>query len=137
MKKRLSFIFRLILILIISLTFGFGIYNWNASSLSGNKLPMPFGFGLAVVVSGSMEPELSVNDLIFVVQTNDYQVREMVVFQDGNTLVVHRIIRIEGEGDERQFITKGDANLSMDGYYVSQQNIVGKVVWQSGGGKLS
>ncbi|MBE7088416.1 MAG: signal peptidase I [Clostridiales bacterium] len=128
MKKHLSFIFRIILIIIISVTFGLGIYNWNASTLSGNKLPMPLGFGLAVVVSGSMEPELSVNDLIFVVQTGDYGVRDIVVFQDGSSLVVHRIIRTEGEGEDLKFITQGDANNAEDPA-ISLNEIKGEVIF--------
>ena len=43
---------------------GINVYLWNASSLAGNAMPMPFGFGMAVVLSGSMEPVLSVNDLL-------------------------------------------------------------------------
>lgn len=99
-------IFRIVVIAICGAVLGFNIYNANASSLVGNKLPMPFGYGAAVVLSGSMEPEMSKGDLIFVKETNNFEENQVVVFQDNNSLVVHRIIKIDND----TIITKGDAN---------------------------
>ena len=90
--------------------FGINIYNANANSLVGNKMPMPFGYGSAVVLTGSMEPTISAGDLIVVKEADSYQVDDIVVYQEGNILVVHRIIEIEGE----TVVTKGDANNVAD-----------------------
>ena len=86
-------------------------------------MPMPFGFGMAVVMSGSMEPVLSVDDLIIVKKSNDYQIDDLVVYQTSSELVVHRIIDI----DEEKVITKGDANNTSDDP-IELKSIKGKVV---------
>lgn len=103
------------------------------------------GYSFFKVVTGSMEPEIPVGALILSKETemNDIEVGEVVCFRSKSPdmfgkIITHRVIEIvNAEDGTLQFITKGDANLSLDGYYVSQQNLIGKVVWQLGSGKLS
>lgn len=122
-KKTLFFVMRIALFTVISIVLGLTVYSWNAKSLSGDMLPMPFNLGSAIVLSGSMEPELSVDDLIFISGKDEYFVDDVVVFQDGYSLVVHRIISIDGE----TVITKGDANDSPD-EPIAVKDIKGKVI---------
>ena len=89
---------------------GVNLYHWNSRSLTGNMLPMPFGRGAAVVLSGSMEPTIMTNDLIFVKAQESYEVGDIVVYQSGKMLIVHRIVALEGDS----VITKGDANNTAD-----------------------
>ena len=103
-------VFRLLLLIICDSILGINVYLANANTLVGNRLPMPFGYGVAVVLSGSMEPEFSKGDLIFVKQKEIYTENDIVVFQDQDMLVVHRIIETNGE----MVITKGDANDAAD-----------------------
>ena len=110
MKRNIKAALRTLLLIIAALVMGFGVYSVNAERLTGNVLPMPFGFGGAVVLSGSMEPELSVWDLILVVPSETYGVNDVVVYQDGRTAVVHRILRFEGD----HVVTMGDANDTED-----------------------
>ena len=107
-RKRMAL--RMVLLVFVSVVFGVGIYSWNAKSLTGNVMPMPFGIGMGVVMSGSMEPELSVDDLIIVKERKSYEVGEIVVYQQRKTLVVHKIIEINGE----EVITQGTANNAED-----------------------
>ena len=109
-RKKIQSVLRILLITAISVIFGFGIYRWNAQSLTGNIMPMPFGVGVGVVMSGSMEPELSVDDVIFVVASDEYEVDDVVVFQQKNMLVVHKIIEIDGD----TVTTQGTANNTPD-----------------------
>ena len=109
-KKKIPLL-RIVLILLISLVLGLTVYNWNARRLMGNALPMPFGFGVAVVLSGSMEPTLSVNDLVFVSPVKDWSTLaagDVIVYQSEGELIIHRIIAINEESET--LITKGDAN---------------------------
>lgn len=76
----------------------------------GQSLPMIAGKGCAIVMTGSMEPTLPVDALIFVDETNAYQEGDIVVIQDYYNLVVHRIVSI----DENVVVTKGDANNTED-----------------------
>ena len=101
---------RLLLLVLCGAALGVNLYMANAKSLVGDRLPMPFGYGAAVVLSGSMEPELSVDDLIVVAERGSFAVGDVVVYQDGGSLVVHRVIAI----DEAGITTKGDANNSPD-----------------------
>lgn len=122
-KSRRLTIFRTVLLVIISLVLGISVYSFNAKNLVGNNLPMPFGFGMSVVLSGSMEPELSVNDLVFVEKNENYNVDDIVVYQSGDILIIHRIVKIDGD----TVTTKGDANSIAD-EPILQGNIKGKLI---------
>ena len=108
---------RRILIVLIGLVFGFALWRWNAESMTGNAMPMPFGFGVGVVRSGSMEPELSVDDLIFVVECDEYEIGDTVVYQRRTTLVVHKIVAANNAADEPIDISsiKGKVVFHIDG----------------------
>lgn len=123
MKSNVKTIIRIIVLVILAALVGVSIYSINALRLNGNALPMPLGFGLTVVLSGSMEPELSVDDLLIVVPSESYEVGDVVVYQTKRTAVVHRIISIEGD----EVITRGDANPSADDP-ISIKSIKGVVV---------
>lgn len=101
---------RRILLVGIGLIVGVNVYQWNASALAGNALPMPFGIGTAVVMSGSMEPTLSVNDLVVIGEDESYAVGDIVVYQSSDGLVIHRIVKIEDE----MITARGDANNAED-----------------------
>ena len=105
-NKCVQTILRIVALACVGIFLGCNIYLWNAQSLTGNVLPMPFGVGMAVVLSGSMEPELSVNDVIIVQQQDGYEVGDVVVYQSDKSLVVHRIIEIS----DGMVVTQGDAN---------------------------
>lgn len=103
-------LFRVLMMLLISLFLGGAVYSVNARRILGDAMPMPFGYGLSVVLSGSMEPTLSVNDLVVVQAADSYEVDDIVVYQSGRSLIIHRIVDIEGE----VFTAKGDANDTAD-----------------------
>jgi signal peptidase len=109
-SKRGRIAFRVLMIALISIFFGGAVYSINARRIVGNAMPMPFGVGLSVILSGSMEPTLSVNDLVVVKAADSYTVDDIVVYQSGSTLVIHRIVDIQGD----VYITKGDANNTAD-----------------------
>ena len=121
--KQFKMILRTLLIIFVSLVVGFNLYTWNAQSLMGNTLPMPFGYGAAVVLTGSMEPTIRVNDVILVAEQPTYAENEIAVYQSGNILVVHRILEIA----DGMVTTKGDANNAADAP-VELSAIKGKVV---------
>ena len=122
-KSKLSPLLRVAMLSLCGAVLGVNLYMFNANKLVGNKLPMPFGYGAAVVLSGSMEPAFSAGDLIIVKEATDYAVDDVVVYQDGNILVTHRIISIDGE----TVITQGDANNTPDAA-IEKTAIKGEVV---------
>lgn len=123
-KLKITGIFRIVLLIICGAILGINVYSINANKLVGNHLPMPFGYGMAVVLSGSMEPFLSTDDLIIVKSADSFEKEDIVVYQDENSLVVHRIVEIDGDA----VITKGDANNATD-MPISIFSVKGKVVF--------
>ena len=131
-KQNKRGILRIVLWVVVSLVIGLSAYSCNAQNLTGNLMPMPFGVGMGVVMSGSMEPKISVDDFILVVKRKTYSEGEIVVYQDQRLLVVHEIIRIEGD----MVTTKGEANNSED-EPIPMCAIKGEVVLQiKGAGKV-
>lgn len=103
-------ILRYVLFSFIGIVLGLLLYFQNAKSILKNKMPMPFGYGMSVVLSGSMEDRLSADDLVIIKATDDYKINDIVLYQDGNSFVIHRIIEIDGD----TVTTKGDANNIAD-----------------------
>lgn len=114
---------RFVVILCIAVFLIYNIYLLNEQTMRGNALPMPFGVGAAIVLSGSMEPTYYVDDMIFVTAADNYAVGDVVVYQSGNALVVHRVIAVENG----MVTTQGDANNAADDP-VSLDLIKGRVV---------
>ncbi len=109
---------------VLGILLGVNVYLANARNVAGNNLPMPFGVGVAVVLSGSMEPVLSVDDVIIVRESETYAINDIVVYDSGREMVVHRIIEQNGD----TVVTKGDANNTSD-EPVSADAVKGKVVF--------
>ena len=120
MKKK---VFHYVLLVILAVMIGSGLYSLNASRLTGDQIPMPFGIGGSVVLSGSMEPALSVGDLLIVREAPAYHPGDVVVYQSGRMPVVHRILSMDGEFA----VTQGDANNAPD-EPVALSAIKGRVV---------
>lgn len=129
-KKRFSkkTVFRYIVFSFIGIVLGLFVYTQNAKGLLKDKIPMPFGYGMSVVLSGSMESRLSVDDLVIIKATDNYNVNDIVLFQDGNSLVIHRIIEIDGD----TVTTKGDANNTAD-EPINKSQIKGVLVYDIAG----
>ncbi|KMW17908.1 signal peptidase I [Enterocloster citroniae] len=85
--------------------------------------PELFGWSRAVILSGSMEPSMSIGDLVIVQREKEYRVGDIVVFDSGGLSVTHRILEKAQEG----FVTKGDANNVPDKELLSENHIIGRV----------
>lgn len=92
--------------------------------LMGSRI---MGYQCYTVISGSMEPEYSVGDLLYVkkVDVNTVQVGDPITFILNEDLVVatHRVVEIDAEN--QRFYTKGDANEIADSEPVHFNNVIG------------
>lgn len=104
----------------------YNVYMLIARYALKQDMPTVFGCAFAVVASGSMEPYLSVNDMIVTRAQEGYAVGDVIMFYDAarGEYVTHRII-IASDG---VYTTQGDANSSPDRTVVSDGAVVGKVV---------
>ena len=90
------------------------------------------GFQPFAVLSGSMEPEFSVGDLIYVKKVDPYTLEtgDVITYMFSETTVsTHRIAGIvpdETDPTVIRFRTKGDANDSEDGTLVHYKNVIGE-----------
>ena len=96
--------------------------------LMGSRL---VGLQVFHVISPSMEPTYSVGDLIYVktVDPDSVKVGDPITFVLNEDLMVatHRVVKVDS--DNRQFITKGDANGSEDAAPVHFNNLIGVPVF--------
>lgn len=81
------------------------------------------GTGSYFVASESMAPAISAGALIYVVDTGQYGVGDVVTFQRAGKSVTHRIV----ETKEETYVTKGDGNDGRDAP-ITEDQIVGEVV---------
>lgn len=91
-------------------------------------LPRILGFETLAVLSGSMEPEISVGEIVYVrdVEPEELEAGDILTYRiGGNTMVTHRIV--EADKVNKLFITKGDANEATDSSPVTYDQVVGKV----------
>ena len=112
MKKGKT-ILRYALLSLAAIIVGINFQTIISSKIVGNEVPMPFGTGISVVMSGSMEPELNVGDLIIIREYKDGQkpqVGDVIVYQSSSVAIVHRVIEVDGD----RIVTQGDANNAAD-----------------------
>jgi len=94
-------------------------------------------YPLHTPVSSSMEPTLNIGDLLIVqgvVDSDDVDVGEIIIFRKPTSpdeFIVHRVIeKSQTQYGETYFITKGDNNFARDPWKVTENHIIGKVLWR-------
>lgn len=124
-----------IVTVLLTLMFVFNIYNFISIKILHKDIADFGGFAILEVVSGSMEPNIHIGDLIIIdTKANLYQKDDIVTFYDENgSFVTHRIVSI----NENEMITKGDNNNTEDeatdvskivGRYVTKISNAGKIL---------
>lgn len=133
-KKALDILLTLILILvfILCVTITYQVSNNGYASV--------FGYSFFKVLTGSMEPEIPVDSIIVTVKTDIDKVDEgdIVTFVSVSPdmygqIITHRVVSLENINGEIMLKTKGDANPSGDSYYVTEDLLIGRMIWNSGG----
>lgn len=119
MKK----IFSLILSILV-ISYGISLIQVSKGK---QKLPTVLGFTGVTVISGSMEPEISVGDYVIIKKPKkeDIQKGTIITFEQDGVLVTHRVESVVSDG---VYSTKGDANNTVDSQLVKFENILGTSV---------
>lgn len=113
----------LVLAMLLILITAFNFACFVKGRRTGEQCPLIFGYGSAVVLSGSMEPEISAGDFLIISEQEAYEVGDVVVYQDGNMAIAHRIVSIS----PNEIITRGDAN-NVEDDPITPRQIRGAVV---------
>ena len=102
------------------------------------KPPSIGGFTLLRITTGSMVPTYDVDTMILVQETDPSRIREgdVISFYSSDPMLdgavnTHRVVRIEKDGGQYVYTTKGDGNNVEDPYDVKSEYLVGKVIWSS------
>lgn len=93
-----------------------------------DAVPSVFGIKPFMVLSGSMETEIRIGDLILtrVVDPSTLKVDDVIAFRDAEgTVTTHRIIDIVVQDGVTYFITKGDNNNAQDRNLVEYEDVEG------------
>lgn len=118
MRKIIKFLVMLILSILLSLIIFYKTTNDGLLTKIG-------GFGVLTVTSGSMETELQVGDIIIIKECENYEMDDIITYNvNGEYLITHRIIERNGNS----YVTKGDANNTVDKEKITKENIEGKVI---------
>ncbi|MCM1107232.1 MAG: signal peptidase I [Blautia sp.] len=95
-------------------------------------VPRVFGYQSYHIISGSMEPAISVGSLVYVkeAQPASVAVGDVIAYSsgvDGSEVITHRVT--ENNPDGQNFITKGDANAEPDLSPVRYSRLLGVVTF--------
>ena len=123
---------KIIFILFLIMSF---IYLFIIISPKVFKNHYPFGIKVAVILTGSMEPTLKINDFVIIKKPNNIKVNDIISYKNDTSEkeIIHRVIKI----DNNKVITKGDANNTEDmpidkknvtGIYVSKIKYLGQII---------
>ena len=126
--KRIGTLIQAVITILLAFVLICNLYLFIMNRVVGVAHPTIFGYSTAVVASGSMEPALSVDDLIFNHVQTDYEEGDIITFQNGDSLTTHRIIAVTEEG----YVTQGDANNTPDQNVVAPEAVIGRVVGTMG-----
>ncbi len=90
--------------------------------------PIIMGFKPVVVLSGSMEPSYPVGCITYYhsCQFNEIGVGDAVTFQAGDSLVTHRVVKVNGIS--QNLVTKGDNNPTEDPVPIESADVKGKTI---------
>ena len=126
--KKVGMTFRIILICLLLLVLAINISVIIQAKTNENEVPKILGVKPFVVLSGSMNPEIEVGDLVLVkdVDTNTLKEGDIIAYRDsGDKVTTHRIVEVIKEDGNLSFITKGDANNAND-EQISASQVEGK-----------
>lgn len=107
------------------------VYNISLiaqSILKPNKTPSFLGVKTYVIISGSMEPNIEIGDIVVKAEEN-LDIGDVISYRKGQSVITHRITQInKNENGEIEYRTQGDNNNVEDEESIKPSNIEGKVI---------
>lgn len=88
-----------------------------------------FGYSSFIVLSGSMQPEINVGDIVITNEADKANIAEndiITFFDENGNTITHRVKTIFVSNGVKKYETKGDNNNTCDVGLISDENIIGK-----------
>ena len=84
--------------------------------INKSETPNFFGIKTFVIISGSMEPNLKISDIVIIkrCEQNELKENDIISFRSGQSVITHRINKIIETENGVEYITKGDNNNTKD-----------------------
>ncbi|MBR6034365.1 MAG: signal peptidase I [Clostridia bacterium] len=95
-----------------------------------NKTPSFLGIKTYTIISGSMEPELKIGDIVIVKEAgkDDIKEQDVISYRHGQSVITHRVIEIHENEGNKTYKTKGDSNNIEDTEEISYSSIEGRMI---------
>lgn len=123
----------LTILIIIGLSLLFVFISTKVAQKQGKRPPI----NMYTIISPSMTPNINVYDVVVAVKTDTKKLKvgDVISFYTNEVnvnglTVTHRIYQIGENGGSLAFKTKGDFNKYVDKWVVSENDIVGKVIFK-------
>ena len=108
------------------------VYNISLiaqSILKPNKTPSFLGVKTYVIITGSMEPNIEIGDIVVGKAEENLDIGDVISYRKGQSVITHRITQInKNENGEIEYRTQGDNNNVEDEESIKPSNIEGKVI---------
>lgn len=131
LKKIVSFFSAIIFIICLALL---AVVIITPKGENGSKVVSVAGYSIMSVLTGSMEPNYNIGDIVIIKKTNtdELKVKDVITFYSSDPdmngkIVTHRINDIINENGRLEFETKGDNNQAVDTENVPEDKVIGKV----------
>ena len=101
------------------------VYSKCVKTFTKATYPSYFGYSIFEVASGSMEPTLSIHDVVVVraLDNDNIQRDDIITYVRDNSIITHRVVFVDGD----TITVKGDANNTID-QPINRSMVIGKVV---------
>jgi signal peptidase I len=104
------------------------VFPFVVLTLISSRTPAVMGIRSFIVQSGSMQPLFPVGSMVYAQQKSTYNEGEIITFiNDQNKNITHRIVAKEKKDNKTVYVTKGDANNTVDNSVAAEDKIIGKV----------
>ena len=138
LKKILSIVRTLVFVLFLIIIVPLFLFSLITRFADGRPI---FGKTIMIVASGSMSEKNEDNDYLVslddqinkydiivlekVDSLDDLKIYDIIAYKNKGTNIIHRIVAINGSGDNVQFIMRGDANNANDDYKPKFSDVIG------------
>ena len=111
---------------------GYGALGLLLGIVAAIALPFVIGQRPYTVLSGSMEPAIGTGDIVVVerISPSEARVGDVVTFSDPGSsrrLITHRVRSSRRRGRRLDFVTKGDANNTVERWRVPAGGVISRV----------
>lgn len=129
-KEKKKQIFNIIIYIIVTPILVYNISLIIQAIIKPNATPSFLGIKTYVVVSGSMEPEIKIGDIVVAksVKSEELQIGDIICFRQSHSIITHRIVEINKTSSGTEYKTKGDNNNTQDIEAVNEKQVEGKVI---------